>query len=210
MPVRQDAARNRARLLTAAREAMAARGLGAPLEDVARRAGVGIATLYRHFSTREVLVEAVMTEEFGAFTRAAEEGLALPDPWAGFCHYLWRLGEIQAAEGHLREFLGGYIPGSPALEAHNHRLLGLVRQLIERAQRAGTLRPDVVAEDTAFVAWANAQVLAATLEVAPEVWKRALGLLIDGFRAEAARPLPGRALSEADLLAGLRSLRRDG
>ena len=205
--IRKDVRRNRASLLTAARAAMSERGLGAPLEDIARRAGVGIATLYRHFPNRDALIEAIMTDEFGAFTHAAEEGLALTDPWEGFCHYLWRLGEIQAAEGHMREFLGGYIPASPTLRQLHHSLMDLIRQLVERAQWAGALRPDVVAEDTAFVAWTNAQVMAATQQVAPEVWRRALGLMIDGFRADAAHPLPGRRLDENDLLSGLGHLR---
>ena len=95
-PLRADAARNRSAILAAARAVFAERGLEAPLEDIALRAGVGIATLYRRFPDREQLVAAALEEKVGQYAQAAAEALATDDPWAGFANYVERICEFQA------------------------------------------------------------------------------------------------------------------
>jgi len=86
--LRADARRNRGRILDAARDAFGERGLDVPLEDIADRAGVGIATLYRRFPTREALVAASFEAKLAAFAEAAEQALDSPDAWAGFAGFV--------------------------------------------------------------------------------------------------------------------------
>ncbi len=205
-PQRSDATRNRKRILDAAQTVMAKQGISAPLESIARAAGVGIGTLYRHFPSRNALIEALFAEEFGAYVQAADEGLAHPDPWEGFCHYLWRIGEIQASEGQVREFLVMTVPGADMIDLLHFGLLARLQTLIERAQAQGTLRADVVAEDTAFVAWGNLQVLALTARHNPNAWRRHMALMIDGFRAQTAHPIAQPPLSEQELITAMRQL----
>src|SRR5579884_949937 len=94
--LRRDAERNRSQIVTAAHEVFAARGLDAPLEEIARRAGVGIATLYRRFPTRQSLIEAVFGTRLEQMVQAAEEALAMGDAWEAFSTYLFSLCALQA------------------------------------------------------------------------------------------------------------------
>src|SRR3978361_1655002 len=103
--LRADAARNRDAIVAAARTVFAEQGLGAPLDEIARRAGVGNATLYRRFPTREELVQAALLAPMAEYLAAAEEGLADPDPWAGFRDYLLRLCQLQARDRGLADLL---------------------------------------------------------------------------------------------------------
>src|SRR5450759_1492763 len=90
-PLRVDAERNRGRIVEAAQAAFAERGLNVPLEDVAARAGVGIATLYRRFPTREDLIAACFERRLAEYARAADEALEAPEAWPGFCAYVARI-----------------------------------------------------------------------------------------------------------------------
>lgn len=197
--LRKDAEQNRTKILEAARSLFAARGVNAPLEDVAAAAGVGIATLYRRFPDRQALLAALFVDEFEIYDTAAEAALACDDPWQGFRTYLERLCESQAAEEGLREAFTQALPGDRELEARRTRLRGKMQRIIERAQAQGTLRADVNAEDLAFVMWANASVVAATAQVVPDAWRRLFDLLLDGFRAECAHELTQPPLTQRQL-----------
>ena len=96
---RRDAQRNRALLVSAAREAFAEHGVDARLDEIARRAGVGSGTLYRHFPTREALVEAIFAERVGEFLALAEAGHVEPDGWAGLVGFLEATLELQRSCG---------------------------------------------------------------------------------------------------------------
>src|SRR5215472_12328655 len=87
--LRADAARNRAAIVAAAREVFAEQGLEAPLEEIAMRAGVGIATLYRRFPGREQLIAAALVDKVTEYAEAAAEALAVTDPWEGFAGYVY-------------------------------------------------------------------------------------------------------------------------
>src|SRR5438034_9635182 len=89
-PLRRDAQRNRDLSLAAARDAFAAEGLGVPVEDIARRAGVGMGTLYRRFASKEDLIDAVLVDAFERYAESAEAALAAEDAWDGFCGFLER------------------------------------------------------------------------------------------------------------------------
>jgi AcrR family transcriptional regulator len=189
-PLRVDAARNRGRIVEAAQTAFAEGGLDVPLEDVADRAGVGIATLYRRFPTREQLIAACFERRLEEYARAAEEALEAPDGWTGFRVYVERICEMQAADRGFKDVLTRTFPNAKALEAHRARGYALLLRVIERAQAEGGLRSDFVAEDQVLLLMGNAGVVQGAGQAAPDAWRRYLGLMLDGLRAEAATPLP--------------------
>jgi AcrR family transcriptional regulator len=188
--LRVDAERNRGRIVEAAQAAFAERGLDVPLEDVAERAGVGIATLYRRFPTREDLIAACFERRLADYARAAEEALEAPDGWLGFRAYVERICEMQAADRGLKDVLTRTYPNARALEAHRARGFALFLQLIERAKAEGRLRSDFVPEDHVLLLMGNAGVVQGAGDVAPDAWRRYVGLILDGLRSECATPLP--------------------
>lgn len=187
--MRADARRNRTRLVTAAREVFGEQGIGAPLEAIARRAGVSVGTLYNRFPTRDDLIDAVFANPVETGVRLAEEALEL-EPWEGVVHFLTGVCELQATDRGLADIVCRPIPHAPATEEIKARVFELLERIIGRAQRAGRLRDDVTSTDIAFVVWGNAATVNATRTLAPRAWRRHLALLLDGFRAEAAHTLP--------------------
>jgi AcrR family transcriptional regulator len=205
--LRRDARANRDRILEAARACFATQGVDVPVEEIAQRAGVGMGTLYRRFPTKHDLVEAVLAESLDAFVTAAEEGLAEPDPWTGFSGFVTRVLELHVENRALREVLAGTEHGS-AREAVRSRVRPLVRRLIERAHEDGSLRADFTPEDMPLVFMGGGRVLEAARDVAPDLWRRYLGLLLDGLRAEGATPLSRGPLTRRQLHRLLEGARR--
>jgi len=197
--LRRDARENRERILAAARVCFASRGVDVPVEEIAHRAGVGMGTLYRRFPTKEDLIDAVLTDALDAYTRTAERCLAVDDPWAGFCGFLERALELHAENVALKDVLASGDHGAAGVEAARRRLRPLLARLVARAQDAGALRSDFSPRDMPIVFWTAGRVIEATAGVAPELWRRYLGLLLDGLGAEGATPLPRRPLSAAQL-----------
>jgi AcrR family transcriptional regulator len=189
-PLRVDAARNRGRIVEAAKAAFAEHGLDVPLEDVAERAGVGIATLYRRFPAREDLIAACFERRLADYAHAAEEALEAPDGWTGFCAYVERTCAMQAADRGLKDVLTRTFPNARALEQNRARGFELLLRLIERAKADGGLRADFVPEDHVLLLMGNAGVVQGAGEAAPDAWRRYLGLMLDGLRSECATPLP--------------------
>lgn len=189
-PLRIDAERNRGRIVEAAQTAFAERGLDVPLEGVADQAGVGIATLYRRFPTRDHLIAACFERRLEEYARLAEEALEAPDAWSGLCGYVERICAMQAADQGLKDVLTRTFPNAKALEAHRSRGYQLLVRLIERAKTEGTLRSDFVPEDLVVLLMANAGVVQGAGKAAPDAWKRFVGLMLDGSRSEGATPLP--------------------
>ena len=189
-PLRVDAERNRGRIVEAAQAAFAERGLDVPLEDVAGRAGVGIATLYRRFPTREDLIAACFERRVAEYANAAEEALEAPDAWAGFCAYVERVCAMQAADRGLKDVLTRTFPDARTMEAHRTRGYELSVRMIERAKEAGALRADFVPEDLVLLLMANAGVVQGAGEAAPDAWRRFVALMLEAFRADGASPLP--------------------
>lgn len=193
--LRADAARNREALLCAARRVYAERGLDAPLDEIAREAGVGNATLYRHFPGRCALAGAVFADALQQVIAAAETALAEPDPWQGFARHVTFLCRLQATDRAVADLITTEMGGAPELEELRHRAYqGFVR-LAERAKAAGALREDFVPEDLVLVLMANAGVVHRTAAAAPEAWNRFVDLVLDGLRSgaatHAAAPCPG-------------------
>src|SRR5262245_32217897 len=204
--LRADAQRNREAVVVAAREVFAELGLDAPLEEIARRAGVGIGTLYRRFPTRLDLVDAILTSAVEAHVRAAEEALAAPDPWDGFVRYLEESGRLQASDRGINDMMSMRLPRAARAEAAKRRFFELQAEVVARAQRSGQLRADVTTEDLALLAWATTRIVEATQSVAPDAWRRHLALLIDGFRADRAGSLPVPPLTPRQVYRAMLSL----
>ena len=188
--LRVDAERNRERVLDAAREVFAEQGLDGSTNEIARRAGVGIATLFRRFPTRDDLVEAVFADKMSAYTAAIEDALADPDPWHGFCGYIERVCRMQADDRGFADVLTMTFPTAKGLEQERNRAAHALTELLERAKAAGRLRADFAHQDVPLILMANAGVVTATRHAAPDAWRRLVGYLIQAFAAEAAHPLP--------------------
>jgi AcrR family transcriptional regulator len=198
-PLRRDAQRNRDRLVAVAREAFAAEGVDVSVEEIARRAGVGVGTLYRRFPVKEDLIDAVFEDAVEEVVSAAERALELPDPWQGFTSFLEHALELHRGNRGLKDVVATRAHGRARVEAMRDRLTPLVRRLIERAHAAGALRTDFTPEDMPLLFWTSGRVIEATGEVAPELWRRYLGFLLDGLRAGAATPLPRPPLTREQL-----------
>jgi AcrR family transcriptional regulator len=207
--LRKDAERNRELLLASAREVFGEQGTEAPLEEIARRAGVGIGTLYRRFPTREDLIEAIFETKVEEYVRAIDEALRATDPWQGFCAYMRRVCAMQAEDRGFTDVLAGTFPRAPGLEARRAEVRSNVEELIRRAQRVGDLRDDFVFADLVWVLMANGTYLQATRDVAPKAWKRYVAMILDGLRAERASELPPPP-SDRKLEQAIRQVRAGG
>jgi AcrR family transcriptional regulator len=204
-PLRRDAQLNRDKLIAAAAQVFGERGLEAPLEEIARQAGVSIGTLYNRFPTRAALFDAVFPDRLAKALDFADEALAAADPWDGFVLFVTRLCEIQAGDRSLNDLITRRFPDATAVaEACGHGFAKAER-IIARAHRAGSLRTDFTFADLVTLTWANARIVAATQDAAPNAWRRHLAFLLDGLRTSAAHPIGEPPLSPAQLDAALRA-----
>src|SRR3954452_19270820 len=146
-PLRADAERNRARLLDAARELFAQRGLDVSMDEIAHQAGVGVGTAYRRFGSRDELIGALFEARMEDYVALAEDALVEPDAWAGFTGFLERSLAMQAADRGLKDLLFSHGHALERVERVRTRILPMVEAIVERARAAGALRPDVSARD---------------------------------------------------------------
>jgi AcrR family transcriptional regulator len=188
--LRVDAERNRQRIVATAREVFAELGLDVPMEDIAKRAGVGVGTLYRRYPTRADLIAAAFEVKMTAYADAARQALADPDPWQGFCGYVQRICAMQAGDRGFTTVLTMTFPTAKQFEVDRARAFADFTTLVDRAKAAGKLRADFVTEDMPMFLMANAGVLTATADAAPDTWRRLVGYLIQACAAPAAQPLP--------------------
>jgi len=178
---RADAVRNGKRVLEAARRCMARKGLDAQIEEIARAAGVGVGTVYRHFPTKDDLVEALAMARFQRLAELAREALAEGDPWAGFERFMRASAGIQSEDRALSEVLTSR-PETMTRAAESVDILGLVSQLMGRGQAAGVIRADADPRDVPMLMCA----LAGTHcnpHTRPE---RYIGIVLDGLRPAGA------------------------
>lgn len=194
-------------LIRAGRSVFAERGADATLEEVARRAGVGIGTLYRHFPTREALVEVIYAEHIGEVLAAAEEAVVADDAWAGLTGFLDRVLELQARNLPLREVFFRHPAGEGRIAERRRKIGLLLRRIVLRAKRQGELRPDFTVGDLLLAMWSFIPLHAATAGVAPNAWRRHLQIVLDGMRAPAATPQRTRPLGARRLEGATEALR---
>jgi len=204
-PLRSDAERNRERIMAAARVVFARDGLGASMASVAREAGVGIATMFRRFPTKEELVDAVFYDRMDAYADVVAAALDDPDPWHGFVGYVETACAMQAADSGFADVLTTTFPTAKALERRRNEAYEGMVELISRAKAAGRLRADFASSDLVLLHMANAGVVNATGDAAPDAWRRVVALLVQSFEAPARGALPASPEHDALYRAMLRA-----
>ena len=184
-PLRADARRNREKVVAAAAAAFAEAGLDAQVEDIARRAGVGVGTVYRHFPTKDALVGALAEAHFARLADTVEAALeeASGDGWDAFAATIWRIAETVAADVAWCEIVGGHPAAARPVSAGQHRLAAATSALLARAQASGTMRPDVTFADISTIMCGFGHIAAAQRAGAALDWKRYLDIALDGLRA---------------------------
>jgi len=191
--MRADARRNQQAVVEAARRLMATEGLDAQMDDIARAAGVGVGTVYRHFPTKDDLIVALAEDRFQRLADFARQALSEDDPGPAFEGFLFRGAELQATDQSLSEVMRDR-PDAMRAGAERVGLLELVRELLTRAQAAGAIRADAVAEDIPMLMCGLGT---STPDsdgpfVTPTSWQRFLAVVIDGLRAGGSSKMPPR------------------
>ncbi|WP_210491703.1 TetR/AcrR family transcriptional regulator [Patulibacter sp. SYSU D01012] len=201
-PLRRDAERNRRRILDAAAALFAEKGLGVGLDEIAHRAEVGVGTVYRRFPDKDDLIDALFERKIDEMVALGEAALAQEDPWEGLRSFLEGALAAQARDRGLGDLLLGRPDGPSCVPRGRDRIEPLIVRLVARAQRAGALRADVEPTDLALVQVMVGAVADGTRDVAPDAWRRTLGLVLDGLRParEAPSPLDAPAVSREDLV----------
>lgn len=181
-PQRADARRNRERILESARIVFAQSGAEAQIDDVARQAGVGVGTVYRHFPTKEALLSELVRQKFRVFADRAREALESDEePFAAIERLMRRNAETAASDAGIQYAVAN--AGEQAwaqAQAEQDELLAVTAALIERARRAGTIRPDIEAVDIAMLMCGVCSTMGG--RPAPFEWRRHLDLVVDTLR----------------------------
>lgn len=189
-PLRADARRNRARVLAAARAVFAEQGRDAQVDDVARRADVGVGTVYRHFPTKEALLSALKEEMFEVVAAHVRTLVDRENAWEAFREAIWFCGEKTAGDRAFTEIMAArraLQPQPPAGEADLQVTLG---ELMRRAKAEGRMRPDVELADIPML-MCGVGSASGMPHPSPQAWRRHLAIVLDGMRAEAGdEPLP--------------------
>jgi AcrR family transcriptional regulator len=200
--LRADAARNRERIVAAAMEVFAERGLEASTAEIASRAGVGEATLFRRFPTKDDLITAIIGVQFEESAELAESCLDDEDPWHGVERFLYEMAERASVDHGVAGAAKERCMASPSLAGARKRIIDLTSQLVRRAQKADVLRDDIAGQDLMFLMAAVASLSELPFQgLRADLWKRYLGIFLDGMRPEAATKLrpgaPSRKVIEA-------------
>jgi AcrR family transcriptional regulator len=183
-PRRADARRNYDKVLTAAREAFSQRGVSTSLEEIARRAGVGIGTLYRNFPNRQALLEAVYVDEVDNLCRSAAQLADLP-PWEAFAEWVHRLVAYLATKQALaHELLEYFDRDAPLFQGCRTSLHAAGQPLLDRAQAAGAVRPDTTLAEVVQMVGGIAKIPGAE----PEQVAHILQIALDGLRYRPPAP----------------------
>jgi AcrR family transcriptional regulator len=177
-PLRADARRNRESILEAARSVFSEQGADAQIDDVARKAKVGVGTVYRHFPTKDVLLEALVLERFAEITALADEALEGENAWEAFLELVWRSAELNAAD---RGFCDAIAFQDQTPVVVDCGLMTRVSELMRRAQAEGALRADASAADVSVLMCGLGSVIRTV--PGPEMWRRYVTLMLDGLRA---------------------------
>jgi AcrR family transcriptional regulator len=187
-PMRADAARNRRLLLEAAAEEFAERGLDASVADIARRAGVGKGTVFRHFATKDDLLAAIVVDRIDALNTVGEQLVGAADPGAALVEFV----TFAADQRQQRDL--SFLQGAGELNADvtraREQMYRTVHKLVDRAREHGALRADVTGMDVILLMCAPGYVTSYVPDAPPDLWRRYLAIIFDGLRPQGARPLP--------------------
>jgi AcrR family transcriptional regulator len=197
-PLRADAERNRQRLLAAAKELFATRGLDVTLDEIARHAGVGTGTAYRRYPNKEALIDALMVDRIEEMAALVEECLEDPDPWRALAGFFERALALQAADRGLKEVL---FSSGRGRERSNHaraKMGPAVTKLVQRVLDAGVVRSDLAPTDVGVINIMLNTVVDLGRDIDPDLYKRYLAIVLDGLRPrDDLEPLPVEALTVA-------------
>jgi len=207
--LRADAERNRRRILAAAADAFAEGGLAVTMDEIGRRAGVGVGTVYRRFPDKELLIEALFDQRIDELVALAEAARDEPDPFAGLERFFESFLATQAADRGLKEVLVGTARGEGRVAHARDRIAPVVDDIVERAQAAGALRADVASSDLALLQFMLGALIDYTSEVDREAWRRLLAIVLDGLQTRRDGPsaLPRPALDDEQVARAMQAWR---
>ncbi|MFD3482807.1 TetR/AcrR family transcriptional regulator [Streptomyces sp. NPDC058665] len=188
--LRADAQHNRDRILEVARESFTTRGLDVPLTTIARRAGVGAATLYRRFPTRASLVTEAFSEQLTACVSVLDEALEDEDPWRGFRTVIEQVCAMQATDRGFTAAFFSEFPDATEYNRQRSRAEEALALLVRRAKDAGALREDFDHSDLPLLLLANSGIVGENRQVSLAASRRLVAYLLQSLRAEHAEPLP--------------------
>ncbi len=188
--LRRDAQENKERLLVAARQLFAERGLDVTLNDIAHHAGVGVGTAYRRFANKAEIFEAIFAGQTAELAAAAEAALGDADPWHGLVSYLETALALQLRDKGLAQMLNGDQISAEQHDWHRDIIAPRNRALIARARQAGLLRDDIEGTDLAFIQVGLNAIMDRSRGAHPDLYRRYLHLMLDGLRAKPTNPSP--------------------
>ena len=192
-PLRADAERNRRRLIEAAAELFREKGISVGLDEIARHAGVGVGTAYRRFPDKEVLIDALFDDRVEEIAGYAGEALQHDDPWEGFVQFFEQSARLHATDRSVKEVLFGSPDQRRRVKRARSKVSPLVALLVQRAQASGQMRSDVSVFDVPLMQFVLGAFTDLQTPGQPDLWRRYLGLFLDGLRTPDPTPLPGRA-----------------
>lgn len=200
--LRTDAAANHAQLIAVARHVFREQGLEVSMSEIARRARLGVATLYRHFPSKGDLVAEAFADPMGECVGMLDDALADPDPWRAFCHVIEEVCEMQANDRGFSAALVSALPGASDFGALREHAETTFAELTRRAKRSGDLRADFSTSDLMLILLANSGVRAGAGDAAPAASRRLTGYLLQSFHVSAAAsPLPPQVALPLDVSA---------
>ena len=179
---RADARRNREKVLAAAQRQFARQGLEAQIDEIARDAGVGVGTVYRHFPNKEDLLQALADDRFEGLARAGRESLGVDDPWQGFVEFMTYSARVMAEDRALSEAMDQR-PGLCGEAADKAELHAVTGEVVDRAHASGQLRDDIVAEDVPSLICGLGRAVRANDGRPAMSWERHLDIILAGLRA---------------------------
>jgi AcrR family transcriptional regulator len=182
--LRKDAARNRERLLDAAAELFARRGLNVTLNDIAHHAGVGVGTAYRRFANKEEVIDALFEERLQAVAAVAQEAAEDPDAWRGLVTFLERALHMQFGDRGLNEIMNNPHLGDARVRVARDLVAPLLTKLVDRAKEQGVVRPDLEQTDLIFIQVALSAIMDSTRALSADLYRRYLIIFLDGICTE--------------------------
>ncbi|WP_063039637.1 TetR/AcrR family transcriptional regulator [Nocardia grenadensis] len=199
--LRADAARNQQRIVEAARELFADRGLEITLDDVAERAGVGVGTVYRRFANKKELIAEVFEHSLGAFADHAEGALRDPDPWLGLVQFVEYACRHLAANRGFSEVILELDLDTERFHGLRDRIKPAVAAIVARAREAGVLQPDIEPSDLFAIIHMVDGLAEFAKPINPDIWRRYMAITLNGIRADnvARQELPVRALTDDEV-----------
>lgn len=193
--MRKDATDNRERLIAAAQEVFAERGIKATLDDIARRAGVGVGTAYRHFPNKHILASEALSAAIEQLAEDAERSLEIEDPWEAFVNFFVTVVNRQQRNRGLHHMM---VSDGATNEATRKRLAIVVGELFERAKKAGVIRPEVEATDMGPILIMMRTIIDMAGNARPELWQRYLTFILDGMRTSGKSQIIVTAITPDD------------